>query len=115
MPDTGLGGGRKGLDFLLDEEGFVEQMVSQLDASIRELRQRETQLRSRMDRDRVEELLELRDQALSLAEDQSCRRSMDANERELLRVWSRLRRAHSARAAAGQMLMRRPPGSIDNP
>lgn len=94
------------MDYSADEGDFLLQMVRQLDATIQELQQRETMLRDAMDGDRVEELEEFHGQLMSPEDEHTCRRSLDWRERELLWVWRRLARARSARANAGQSMMR---------
>lgn len=85
---------------------FMQQMVEQLDETIRELAKRERELATVLGSERVEELRELWDQALVREDELALRSSMDWRDRELLWVWSRQRRAHSTRANAGQAFMR---------
>ncbi|NJD06153.1 MAG: hypothetical protein FIA97_06600 [Methylococcaceae bacterium] len=94
------------VDYTADDSEFLLQMVRQLDTSIQELQQREKQLRDAMDGDRIEELEEFHGQIMSPEDEHSCRRSLDWRERELLWIWRRLARARSARANAGQAMMR---------
>ncbi|MDD5034385.1 MAG: hypothetical protein PHE55_06470 [Methylococcaceae bacterium] len=85
---------------------FMEQMVKQLDETIAKLAGQERELADAIGPERVEELRELWDQALARNEELELRRSLDWRDRELLWVWSRQRRAHDARANAGQAYMR---------
>lgn len=85
---------------------FMEQMASQLDATIVELARREQQLKDYIGPERVEEIRELWDQRLDRSDELELRRSLDWRDRELLWIWSRQRRAHAARANVGQAFMR---------
>lgn len=96
-----------------DDTGFLNQMVRQLEESIGVLGVRDSQLRLLLRPERVERLRELWDGELDRAEENELRAGLDWRERELLWVWARLKRARSARAEAGQAIMRRhaPEGS----
>ncbi|BBL76889.1 hypothetical protein [Methylomagnum ishizawai] len=96
-----------------DDTEFLTRMVRQLEESIGQLGERDGQLRLTLHPDRVEQLRELWDGELSRAEEIELRAGLDWRERELLWVWARLKRARSARAEAGQAMMRRfaPEGS----
>jgi hypothetical protein len=94
------------MDYTADDNEFLVQMVRQLDTSIQELQEREQLLRKAMDGDRLEELEEFHDQVMAPEDEHTCRRSLDWRERELLWIWRRLARARSARANAGQAMMR---------
>ena len=85
---------------------FVEEMVQQLDETIRELAKREEELLIVLGPDRVEEMKELWNRSLNRQDELELRRSMDWRDSELLWVWSRQRRTHSTRANAGKTLMR---------
>ncbi|QFY43060.1 hypothetical protein F6R98_10885 [Candidatus Methylospira mobilis] len=89
-----------------EDEQFIELTVRQLDHSIRELAVREQKLTSGLYPDRVAELRELWNKSLSRQDEEELRRTLDWNDRELMWIWSRQRRACSARANAGQTLMR---------
>jgi hypothetical protein len=89
-----------------EDEKFIDLTVRQLDSSIRELAVREQKLISGLYPDRVEELRELWNKSMSRQDEDEVRRTLDWNDRELMWIWSRQRRAHSARANAGQTLMR---------
>lgn len=82
------------------------EMAKQLDESIVQLNQREQVLMEYIGTDRVEEIRELWDRTLDPTEEDTLRRSLDWRDRELLWIWSRKRRAHSARANVGQAFMR---------
>ena len=85
---------------------FLEQMVRQLDESIRKLSEREVHSVRQLGSDRVEELRELWDKVLDREEELELRRTLDWRDRELLWLWARLKRASSARTEAGQTIMR---------
>jgi hypothetical protein len=90
-----------------EDAQFLEQMVQQLESSIQELSDRESQLRLTMNPDRAEHLGELWRGELSRVDELELRASLDWRERELLWLWARLKRARSARLEAGQAIMRR--------
>ena len=85
---------------------FLEQMVRQLDETIRKLAKREQELSIVLGPSRVGEMKELWDQTLDRQDELELRSSLDWRDRELLRVWSSQQRAHSTRANAGKTLMR---------
>jgi len=89
-----------------DALAFLQQMVEQLDETIRDLAKREHALTTVLGPDRVEEIRELWNQTLDRQDELELRHSLDWRDRELLWVWSRQRRAHSTRANAGQAFMR---------
>jgi hypothetical protein len=89
-----------------DDAEFMAQMARQLDESILELGKRQQVLVEYIGIERVEELRELWDRTLDPADEEQLRRSLDWRDRELLWIWSRQRRAHSARANVGQAFMR---------
>lgn len=91
----------------LDDAQFLTQMVRQLEASIGGLYERDRQLRLTLHPERVGQLRELWDGELDRAAEIELRAGLDWREKELLRVWARLKRARSARAEAGQAIMRR--------
>lgn len=85
---------------------FLREMIEQLDASIQELTRKEKGLAASLGSGRVAELKEYWDQALSPEEEWALKQSMDFRDRELLWIWSRLRRARTSRANAGEAYMR---------
>lgn len=85
---------------------FLREMVRQLDATIRELAQRELELVMDRGPDRVEALRELWNEALDRQDELELGRSLDWRDRELIWVWARLQQAHSKRATVGKTLMR---------
>ena len=89
-----------------EDEKFIELTVQHLDHSIQELAVREQRLISGLYPDRVEELRELWNKSLSRQDEDEIRGTLDWNDRELMWIWSRQRRASSARANVGQTLMR---------
>lgn len=90
-----------------DDAQFLTQTVRQLEASIGELHGRDSHLRLMLSPERVEQLRELWDGGMDPVEAGDLRAGLDWRERELLWVWARLKRARSARAEAGQAMMRR--------
>lgn len=85
---------------------FLQEMVRQLDATIRELAQRELELVTDRGPDRVEALRELWNETLDRQDELELGRGLDWHDRELIWVWARLQRAHSKRATVGKSLMR---------
>lgn len=94
------------MSHIADDTEFMVEMARQLDASIVQLAQREQALADHIGAERVEEIRELWDRTLDPTEEEALRRSLDWRDRELLWIWSRQRRAHSARAQVGQACMR---------
>lgn len=90
-----------------DDARFLEQMVRQLEATIRELSARETSLTAALGESRVSELRDFWDKRLDREEELELRRTLDWTDRELIWMWARLQRARSARAEAGKAIMRR--------
>lgn len=86
---------------------FLQQMVSQLDETIRDLAKREQSLSVVLGAERVEELQELWNQTLDREDELALHSTLDWRDKELLWVWSRQRRAHATRANAGQTMMRK--------
>jgi hypothetical protein len=89
-----------------EDDQFMVEMARQLDESIGKLDQREQVLVSYIGRERVEEIRELWDGTLDRSEEEELRRSLDWRDRELLWIWSRKRRAQSARTNVGQAFMK---------
>jgi hypothetical protein len=90
-----------------DEEfEFIEEMVSQLDETIKHLCLEEQQLESRLGVARTAELREYWDLQMDIDEAQEFKPTLDYWDKMLIYVWSRLRRAHTSRALAGQAIMK---------
>lgn len=89
-----------------EDSQFLDQMVLQLDETIRELAKREQELAIILGPERVEEMQDLWNLTLDRQDELELRRGMDWHDSELLSVWSRQRRAHSTRANAGKTYMR---------
>ncbi|CAL1239003.1 hypothetical protein [Candidatus Methylocalor cossyra] len=100
-----------------DDVQFLEQMVRQLEETIRELSEREQGLMRALGAERTAQLRELWASQLGREEELELRRSLDWRDRELLWMWARLKRARSARVEAGQAIMRRArlPSSASEP
>jgi hypothetical protein len=88
---------------------FIYQMVKELDASIRALVVEEQRLKITIGDDRVAELLEYWRKELPKDEEELFKLTMDHNDKKLTWIWFRLKRAHQARANAGQALMKDQP------
>ena len=80
-------------------------MVKQLDESIKELVVAESLKVEQMDEERVEELLEYWEERMPKEDEYEFKLTLDYNEKRLMWIWARLRRAHAARASAGREYM----------
>ncbi|AEG00074.1 hypothetical protein [Methylomonas methanica] len=94
-----------------DDQEFIENMVIELDESIRRLVEEERRLKLKLGEDRVAELREFWHKQMPESEEESFKRSMDHADRKLTWIWLRLSRLHQSRAKAGRELMKR--NSID--
>lgn len=88
------------------DKEFLHDMVKQLDDTIRQLVIEEDQLTAKIGAERVEELLEYWRRELSSEEEMAFKKSMDYWDIQLIRLLSRSKRAHNARAEVGQTLMK---------
>lgn len=91
MPDTG--------------QAFLTEMALQLEATIRQLEEREAQLTAALGPPRVEELKELWAKHLDPLDEKELKANMDWTDKELIWVWSRLERARDRRVCAGRTSM----------
>ncbi len=87
------------------ERIFLTEMALQLEASIRQLEEREAQLVALLGAGRVEELKMLWARQLDLADEKELKASMDWSDKELIWVWARLERARDRRVLAGRKTM----------
>jgi hypothetical protein len=85
---------------------FLREMIEQLDASIQDLVRKEKGLAASLGTGRVAELKEYWDHVLTPEEEWELKRTMDFRDRELVWIWSRLKRARTSRANAGEAYMR---------
>ncbi|MDD2769426.1 MAG: hypothetical protein PHT19_11870 [Methylococcus sp.] len=85
---------------------FLREMIDQLDTSIEELARKEKGLAASLGVYRVAELKEYWDHVLTPEEEWELKQTMDFRDRELVWIWSRLKRARTSRANAGQAYMR---------
>lgn len=85
---------------------FLREMIDQLDTSIEELARKEKGLAASLGAYRVAELKEYWDHILTPEEEWELKQTMDFRDRELVWIWSRLKRARTSRANAGQAYMR---------
>lgn len=94
-----------------DDQEFIENMVIELDESIRRLVDEERRLKLKLGEERVAELCEFWHKQMPASEEESFKRSMDHADRKLTWIWLRLKRLHQTRANAGRELMKH--NSID--
>ncbi len=87
------------------EQAFLTEMALQLEATIRQLEEREAQLAALLGLPRVEELKELWAKQLDLLDEKELKANMDWTDKELIWVWSRLERARDRRVRAGRTSM----------
>jgi hypothetical protein len=88
------------------DEQFLYGMVTQLDATIKQLVLEEKAAAEKLGAERVAELKEFWQNELSENEEISFKATLDYWDKILLRVWARTQRAHHARAEVGRTLMK---------
>lgn len=88
------------------DQEFLHEMVIQLDDTIRQVTAEEKALVYRIGNDRVAELAEFWKKELSVEEELLLKASFDHWDKQLIRTWARLKRAHHTRAEVGQTLMK---------
>lgn len=89
-----------------EDQAFINEMVKELDASIRALMAEEQRLMERLGEERVAELLEYWQKQLPVDEEEAFKLALDHNDKKLIWIWLRLKRARISRASAGQALMK---------
>ncbi|MCX7093084.1 MAG: hypothetical protein NTY50_06510 [Methylobacter sp.] len=88
------------------DQEFLHEMVVQLNATIRQVAAEERALVYRIGAERVAELAEFWKKELSVEEELRLKNSFDHWDKQLIRIWARLKRAHHTRAEVGQTLMK---------
>lgn len=88
------------------DKEFIDEMVIQLDNSIRKLVDQEQMIMEKLGDERVKILNELWLEKLSYDEANEFKRSMDYWDKKLIWVWAHLKRAHTSRMKAGQAYMK---------
>lgn len=90
-----------------DEEfEFIEEMVEQLEETIKKLNQEEARIMSKLDAVRIRELKAFWLQEMEEDDALEFKSTFDYWDKMMIFIWSRLRRAHSTRALAGQAIMK---------
>jgi hypothetical protein len=90
-----------------EDKEFLNDMIVQLDESIRQMAILEKETIERIGRVRVEELREFWKQELSEEEERFFRMSMDYWDKKLIQIWTRTKRIRHTRAEAGHTFMRK--------
>ncbi len=88
------------------DKAFIEEMVRELDCSIKKWVELEKRLTLKLGKERTEELSELWLNELVDEEADEFKRSMDYLDKKLIWVWANLQRTHRYRAEAGQTYMK---------
>lgn len=89
-----------------DDQIFINEMVRELDASIRALIAEEQRLMAKLGEERVAELQEYWQKQLPAEEEEAFKLSLDHSDKKLTWIWLRLKRARQSRTMAGQALMK---------
>ncbi|WP_150047556.1 hypothetical protein [Methylomonas rhizoryzae] len=89
-----------------EDRAFINQMVRELEQSIRNLAAEEQRLVAKLGEARVAELLGYWQKRLPADEEEAFKLTLDHDDKKLTWIWFRLRRARQSRAQAGQALMR---------
>lgn len=89
-----------------EDQAFINEMVMELEDSIRALAAEEVRLVAKLGDERVAELLEYWERRMPPEDEEAFRLALDHNDKKLTWVWLRLKRARLSRARAGQALMK---------
>jgi hypothetical protein len=87
------------------DPAFLAEMAKELEASMRKLKQRESELAALLGPDRVEELRALWARELPANEEDDIKRNMDWDDKEMIWVWARLNRVRQKRVLVGRYSM----------
>jgi len=88
-----------------EDKAFLEESVRKLDESLPRLEEEEARLRELLGEERTQELRAFWLSELEEIDMEEVRRSLDFDDRSLIRVWNRLHRNRERRAAAGRRAM----------
>jgi hypothetical protein len=88
-----------------EDKAFIEESAQKLDESLANLEAEETRLNELLGEERVRELRAFWLSELEEIDMEEVRRSLDFDDRSLIRVWNRLHRNRERRAAAGRTAM----------
>lgn len=89
-----------------EDQAFINEMVMELNDSIRGLAAEEQRLIAKLGEDRVAELLEYWQKRMPAEEEEAFKLALDHGDKKLTWIWLRLKRARESRARAGQALMK---------
>ena len=89
-----------------EDQVFINEMVKELEESIRNLIEEEQKLIGKLGDERVAELREYWLKQLPTEEEEAFKMALDHNDKKLTWIWFRLKRAQQARVNAGQALMK---------
>ncbi|QGM46798.1 hypothetical protein [Methylocystis heyeri] len=88
-----------------EEKDFIEEVARRLDATLLLLEEEEARLMGQLGEERCGELRAFWLSALEEIDMEEVRRSLDSDDRSLIRVWNRLQTNRSRRAVAGRSAM----------
>jgi len=88
-----------------EDKAFIEETAQKLDESLTHLEAEEARLRELLGEERTQELRAFWLSELEEIDMEEVRRSLDFDDRSLIRVWNRLHRNRARRAAAGRSAM----------
>lgn len=92
---------------------FIEEMVEQLEETIKNLNLEEARIMSKLNAVRISELKAFWLQEMEEDDAFEFKSTFDYWDKMMIFIWSRLRRAHSTRALAGQAIMKQK--QVQNP
>ncbi|MDD5227658.1 MAG: hypothetical protein PHN45_04075 [Methylococcales bacterium] len=89
-----------------DDKEFLNDMITQLDETLKKLVVEEEKVTHKIGVERVEELKEFWKQDLSEDEERFFRMTLDYCDKTLISIWARTKRLRHTRAQAGQTFMK---------
>lgn len=89
-----------------EDQEFIGEMIRELDETIRKLVAEERRLADKLGLERVAELKEFWHKQMAPEDEEAFKLSLDHEDKKLTWIWFRLKRIHTARAQAGQALMK---------
>ncbi len=90
----------------IEDKQFLNDMVVQLDETIKKLVDEERTVANKIGADRVTELKEFWKQELSEEDEKFFKMTLDYWDKMLIRIWARSKRIHHTRAQVGQTFMK---------
>ena len=91
----------------LDDKQFLNDMVMQLDESIKKLVVEEKEVADKIGTERVEELSEFWKQDLSEEEERFFKMTLDYWDKKLIQIWARTKRVRHTRAEVGRTFIKK--------